>query len=45
MASEGIFLRRFYTYTVKGQARRLIYRWEKDVIVFFSFDPRGGIYR
>jgi hypothetical protein len=32
-------LLRTYPYTVKGQARRLVYRWEKDVIVFFSFGP------
>jgi len=37
-------LLRSYAYTVKGQARRLVYRWEKDTIVFFSFGPRGGIY-
>jgi len=36
---------RSYPYTAKGQARRLVYRWEKDVIVFFSFGPRGGIYK
>lgn len=36
---------RSYPYTVKGQARRLIYRWEKDTIVLFSFGPRGGIYK
>jgi len=27
-------LLRSYAYTVKGQARRLVYRWEKDIIVF-----------
>lgn len=36
---------RSFPYTVKGQARRLVYRWEKDSIVFFSFGPRGGIYK
>ena len=36
-------LLRSYPYTVKGQARRLVYRWEKDLIVFFSFGPREGI--
>jgi len=36
---------RSFPYTVKGQARRLVYRREKDMIVFFSFGPRGGIYR
>jgi mRNA-degrading endonuclease RelE of RelBE toxin-antitoxin system len=38
-------LLRSYAYTVKGQDRRLVYRWEKDMIVFFSFGPRGGIYK
>jgi mRNA-degrading endonuclease RelE of RelBE toxin-antitoxin system len=38
-------LLRSYPYTVKGHARPLIYRWEKNVIVFFSFGPRGGIYK
>jgi mRNA-degrading endonuclease RelE of RelBE toxin-antitoxin system len=38
-------LLRSYPYTVQGQARRLVYRWEKDLIVFFSFGPRGGIYK
>ncbi len=32
-------------YTVRGQARRLIYKHGKDVIVFFSFGPRQGIYK
>jgi hypothetical protein len=34
---------RAYPYAVKGQARRLIYTWDKDTIVLFSFGPRGGI--
>lgn len=34
-----------YPYTVKGQARRLVYRWEQDLIVLFSFGPRGGVYK
>lgn len=38
-------LLRSYPYTVKGQARRLVYRWEKDLIILFSFGPRGGIYK
>jgi mRNA-degrading endonuclease RelE of RelBE toxin-antitoxin system len=38
-------LLRSYPYTVKGQARRVVYRWEKDTIIFFSFGPRGGIYK
>jgi len=36
---------RAYPYTVKGQARRLIYRWEKDSLTLFSFGPREGIYK
>lgn len=32
-------------YAVRGQARRLIYKHGKDVIVFFSFGPRQGIYK
>ena len=36
---------RAYPYAVKGQARRLIYMWDKDTIVLFSFGPRGGIYK
>jgi len=36
---------RSYPYAVKGQARRLVYRWEKDLLVLFSFGPRGGIYK
>ena len=36
---------RSYPYTVKGQARRLVYRWEKNRLILFSFGPRGGIYR
>jgi mRNA-degrading endonuclease RelE of RelBE toxin-antitoxin system len=36
---------RAYPYTLKGQTRRLIYAWEKDTIVLFSFGPRGGIYK
>jgi len=34
-----------YQYPVKGQARRLVYRWEKDLIILFSFGPREGIYK
>ena len=36
---------RAYSYTVKGQARRLIYLWERDTIVLFSFGPREGVYK
>lgn len=35
---------RSYGYAVKGQARRLIYKWEDDRLVLFSFGPRQGIY-
>lgn len=38
-------LLRSYPYAVKGQARRLVYRWEKDRIILFSFGPREGIYK
>jgi hypothetical protein len=38
-------LLRLYSYTVKGQARRLVCRWEKDLLILFSFGPRGGIYK
>jgi mRNA-degrading endonuclease RelE of RelBE toxin-antitoxin system len=34
-----------FKYTVKGQARRLIYKWEKNSIVLFSFGPRESIYK
>jgi hypothetical protein len=36
---------RSYPYSARGQSRRLIYRWEKDLIVFYSFGPQGGIYQ
>ena len=38
-------LLRSYQYSVKGQARRLVYRLEKDQIFHFSFGPREGIYK
>jgi len=38
-------LLRSYQYTVKGHPRRLVYRWEKDLIILFSFGPREGIYK
>jgi mRNA-degrading endonuclease RelE of RelBE toxin-antitoxin system len=40
-----VALLRSYQYAVKGQARRLVYRLEKDLIIFFSFGPREGIYK
>ncbi len=36
---------RSFSYTVKGQERRLIYKHEKDDLVLLSFGPREGIYR
>jgi len=32
-------------YSVRGQARRLIYKLDKDAVILFSFGPRQGIYR
>jgi len=36
---------RSFAYHVKGQSRRKIYHWEKEVIILFSFGPRQGIYK
>lgn len=36
---------RSFKYTVKGQNKRLIYKTEKDFLVFFSFGPRESIYK
>ena len=36
---------RSYSYTIKGQNRRLIYRMDEGTIVLFSFGPREGIYK
>jgi addiction module RelE/StbE family toxin len=36
---------RSFSYTVKGQSRRLIYMIERDVLVLLSFGPREGSYR
>ena len=36
---------RAFRFTVCGQARRLIYKHDKDAVVFFSFGPRQGIYK
>jgi mRNA-degrading endonuclease RelE of RelBE toxin-antitoxin system len=36
---------RAFRFAVRGQARRLIYKNEKDTIVLFSFGPRQGIYK
>jgi mRNA-degrading endonuclease RelE of RelBE toxin-antitoxin system len=36
---------RSFRFAVRGQARRLIYKHEKDTIVLFSFGPRQGIYK
>jgi len=32
-------------YSVRGQARRLIYKHGKDAVVLFSLGPRQGIYK
>ena len=36
---------RVFRFAVRGQARRLIYRSDKDAVVLFSFGPRQGIYK
>jgi mRNA-degrading endonuclease RelE of RelBE toxin-antitoxin system len=36
---------RSFRYSVRGQARRLIYKHGKEVVVLFSFGPRQGIYK
>lgn len=36
---------RAFKYTVKGQTRRLVYKWEKNSIILFSFGPRESIYK
>jgi mRNA-degrading endonuclease RelE of RelBE toxin-antitoxin system len=36
---------RSYSYAARGQARRLVYLWEKDSLILFSFGPRQGIYK
>lgn len=36
---------RSFSYSVKGQNRRLIYKQEKDYLVLLSFGPREGIYK
>ena len=36
---------RSFSYSVKGQSRRLIYRMEKDALVLLSFGPREGVYK
>jgi mRNA-degrading endonuclease RelE of RelBE toxin-antitoxin system len=32
-------------FAVRGQARRLIYKYDKDAVVLFSFGPRQGTYK
>jgi len=34
-----------FSYSVKGQSRRLICKAEKDTIILFSFGPIEGIYK
>jgi mRNA-degrading endonuclease RelE of RelBE toxin-antitoxin system len=36
---------RSFSFAARGQARRLIYLWEKECIILFSFGPRQGIYK
>lgn len=36
---------RSYSSAARGQARRLVYHWEKDSLILFSFGPRQGIYK
>lgn len=36
---------RSFSYSVKGQNRRLIYKQEKECLVLLSFGPREGIYK
>jgi mRNA-degrading endonuclease YafQ of YafQ-DinJ toxin-antitoxin module len=36
---------RSFSYSVKGQNRRLIYKYEKDCLVLLSFGLREGIYK
>ncbi|MCX6560039.1 MAG: type II toxin-antitoxin system RelE/ParE family toxin [Candidatus Aminicenantes bacterium] len=36
---------RSMAYSVRGQARRLVYQWDKDTVTLFSFGPRQGIYK
>ncbi len=35
---------RSYRYFIKGQERRLIYKYENNAIYLLSFGPREGIY-
>jgi len=32
-------------FAVRGQARRLVYKLDKDAVILFSFGPRQGIYK
>jgi len=36
---------RSYAYSVRGQARRLVYHWDRESVILFSFGPRQGIYK
>lgn len=36
---------RSYAYSARGQARRLVYHWEKNTILLYSFGPRQSIYK
>lgn len=36
---------RSHAFSVRGQARRLSYQWDKETITLYSFGPRQGIYK
>jgi len=36
---------RSYAYAARGQARHLVYHWEKDSLILFSSGPRQGIHK
>ncbi len=45
MLSERPFFGLSLRYSVRGQARRLVYKHGKDAVILFSFGPRQGIYK
>jgi len=36
---------RSFRFTIRGQPRRLVYKFDRDAVVLFSFGPRQGIYK
>jgi mRNA-degrading endonuclease RelE of RelBE toxin-antitoxin system len=36
---------RSFAYSVRGQPRRLVYHWDEESVVLYSFGPRQGIYK